>query len=76
MLKSHWFENEVCLIAAKIQIDLIKLVEGGRLLRVSEPQSGLSLERKIDNKRPVHDQKRQLIEIFEATLARAQASLA
>ncbi len=60
----------------KIQIDLIKLAEGGRLLRVTEPQSGLSLERKIDNKRPIHDQKRQLIEIFEVTVARAQASLA
>ena len=59
----------------KVQIDLIKLAEGGRLLRVTEPQSGLSLERKVDNKRPIHDQKRQLIEIFEATLARAQASL-
>ena len=59
----------------KTQIDLIKLAESGRLLRVSEPQSGLSLERKIDNKRPVQDQKRQLIEIFEATLARTQASL-
>jgi len=60
----------------EIQIDLIKLAEGGRLLRVTEPQSGLSLERKIDNKRPVHDQKRQLIEIFEATLTRAQATVA
>ena len=59
----------------KIQIDLIKLGEGGRLFRVSAPQSGLSLERKIDNNRPVHDQKRQLVEIFEAALARAQASL-
>jgi hypothetical protein len=61
---------------AQIQIDLIKLAEGGRLLGVREPESGLSLVRKIDNKRPVHDQKHQLIEIFEATLARAQASLA
>jgi hypothetical protein len=43
----------------KIQIDLIKLAEGGRLLRVSEPQSGLSLERKMDNERSVHDQKRR-----------------
>jgi hypothetical protein len=60
----------------KRQIDLIKLPEGARLLRVSEPRSGLSLERKIDDDRPVHDQERQLIEIFEATLARAQASLA
>jgi len=60
----------------RIQIDLIKLAQGGRLLRVSEAQSGLSLERKIDNKRPVHDQKRQLIEIFEATLTRAQATVA
>ena len=61
---------------ARIQIDLIKLAGGGRLLRVTEPQSGLSLERKIDNEHPVHDQKRQLIEIFEATLVQAQASLA
>ena len=59
----------------EIQIDLIKLAEGGRLLRVTEPLSGLSLERKIDSKRPVHDQKRRLMEIFEATLAQAQASL-
>jgi hypothetical protein len=60
----------------KVQIDLVKLAEGARLLRVSEPRSGLSLERKIDNDRPVHDQKLQLIEIFETTLTRAQASLA
>ena len=59
---------------SKIQIDLIKLANRERLLRLSEPDSGLSLERKIDNKRPVHDQKRQLIEIFGATLARAQVS--
>jgi len=29
----------------KIQIDLIKLVGGERLLRLTEPQSGLALER-------------------------------
>lgn len=61
---------------ARIQIDMIKLSEGRRLLRVTEAQSGLSLERKVDNNRPVHDQRRQLIEIFEAALTRAQASVA
>jgi len=33
---------------SKIQIDLIKLAGGERLLRLTEPQSGLSLEKKLD----------------------------
>jgi hypothetical protein len=61
---------------AKIQIDLIKLADGARLLRLSEPESGLSLERKLDGNRPVHDQKQQLSQVFEAALARAELSLA
>ena len=31
----------------KIQFDLIKLAGGGRILRLTEPQSGLALEKKL-----------------------------
>jgi hypothetical protein len=42
---------------AKIQRELIKLKGGERLLRLAEPQSGLSLEQKLNPDRPVADQK-------------------
>ena len=57
---------------SKIQIDLIKLVGGERLLRLTEPQSGLSLEKKLDPKNPVAGQKEKLFGIFEAALTRAE----
>ena len=57
-----------------IQIDLIKLVSGERLLRLTEPQSGLSLEQKLDAKQPVVRQKQQLLGVFEAARARAELS--
>ena len=50
----------------KIQMELIKLKGGERLLRLTEPQSGLSLERKLNPERPVADQKKQLLSVFEA----------
>jgi len=56
----------------KIQVELIKLQGGERLLRLTEPQSGLSLERKLDPTRPVIDQKKQLLSAFDAALARAE----
>ncbi len=55
-----------------IQIDLIKLVGGERLLRLTEPQSGLSLEKKIDPQKPVARQKEKLLGVFDAALARAE----
>lgn len=55
----------------KIQIALIKLVSGGRLLRLTEPQSGLSLEKQLDARQPVARQKEQLLGVFESALARA-----
>ena len=58
---------------SKIQIDLIKLVSGDRILRLSEPQSGLALEKKLDAKQPVVRQKERLLGMFEAALARAEA---
>jgi hypothetical protein len=56
----------------KIEVELIKLVSGERLLRLSEARSGLSLEKKLDPKLPVVRQKKQLLGVFEAALARAQ----
>ncbi len=61
---------------SKIQIDLIKLVSGERLLRLTETQSGLSLEKKLDATQPVVRQKEQLLGVFEAALARAELSAA
>ncbi len=58
----------------KIQIELIKLKGGERLLRLTEPQSGLSLERKLDPERPIVDQKKQLLSVFEAALAQSELS--
>jgi hypothetical protein len=59
-----------------IEIELIKLASGARLLRFREPNSGLALERALDPNRPVADQRQELAEIFRATLAQAQSTLA
>ena len=56
---------------SKIQIDLIKLVGGERLLRLTEPQSGLALEKKLDPQKSVASQKENLLGVFDAALARA-----
>ena len=58
----------------KIQMELIKLKDGERLLRLTEPQSGLSLERKLNLEQPVANQKEQLLSVFEAALARAEST--
>ena len=59
-----------------IQIELIKLVSGERLLRLTEPQSGLALEKKLDPQKPVASQKEKLFGVFEAALARADLAAA
>ena len=59
-----------------IQIELIKLVGGERLLRLTEPQSGLALEKKLDPQKPVASQKEKLFGVFEAALARAELAAA
>jgi hypothetical protein len=57
---------------AKIQIDLIKLAGGERRLRLTDPQSGLSLEKRLDSQKPVAGQKEKLFGVLEAALARAE----
>ncbi len=59
-----------------IQMDLVKLADGGRLLRLTEPQSGLALEKVLDPRQPVVRQKERLMGVFEAALARAALSAA
>ena len=56
----------------KIQCDLIKLANGERILRLTEPQSGLSLEKKLDPAQPIVRQKERLFGVFEAALAKAE----
>jgi hypothetical protein len=67
-------KNEAMIDLSTIQIDLIKLVSGERLLRLTEPQSGLSLEKKLDATQSVVRQKQRLFGVFEAALARAELS--
>jgi hypothetical protein len=59
-----------------IQIELVKLPGGERLLRLAEPLSGLALERKLDATWSVHEQKKQLLDVFEIALKRAELTVA
>lgn len=62
--------------ADKIQITLIKLKNGSRLLRLTEPETGLALERTLNPERPLVSQKQQLKSLFESMLQRAAVMLA
>jgi hypothetical protein len=55
-----------------IQIELIKLATGARLLRLTDSTSGLALERALDPKVPVSAQKEALAKVFQAALKQAQ----
>jgi hypothetical protein len=65
-------KNKAVVDRKNIQIDLIKLVGGERLLRLTESQSGLALEKKLDPQKSVASQKVELLAVFEAALARAE----
>jgi hypothetical protein len=60
----------------KIQVDLIKLAGGERLLRMTDLPSGLALEKKIDPRLPVFRQKERLFSVFEAALTQAELTAA
>jgi hypothetical protein len=60
----------------KIQFDLIKLLNGERLLRLTEPQSGLCLEKKLSPTDAVVRQKEKLLRAFEAALAKVELTAA
>jgi hypothetical protein len=54
-----------------IQIDLIKLAGGDRLLRLTDAESGLTLEQKLAPRQPVVRQKERLYRALEAALKNA-----
>lgn len=56
----------------KIHIGLVKLLNGERILRLTDQQSGLSLEKKLKASEPIVRQKDRLLQVFEAALARAE----
>jgi len=56
----------------RIQFDLVKLLNGERILRLTDPQSGLSLEKKLKPSEAVVRQKDHLLQVFDAALARAE----
>jgi hypothetical protein len=56
----------------RIEFELVKLAGGGRLLRLTEPLSGLALEKKLDPADPLIRQKKKLLRVFEAALSRAE----
>jgi hypothetical protein len=56
----------------QIQFDLVKLLNGERILRLTDPQSGLSLEKKLNSTDAVVRQKDRLLQVFNAALASAE----
>lgn len=60
----------------KIQVEMVKLVGGDRLIRLSYPPLGLVLEKKLDPAKPVVRQRENLLAVFEAALTEAELSAA
>jgi hypothetical protein len=67
-----WWERGVVIDRDDILIDLVKLTNGERLLRFTEPISGLSLEQKLVADQPVARQKERLFGVVAAALAEAE----
>jgi hypothetical protein len=59
-----------------IRIELVKLGNGERLLRLTEPASGLSMEKTLDPRQPLLRQKARLLDVFNAALDRASVAAA
>jgi hypothetical protein len=53
-----------------IELLLLKLADGGRILRLSEPQSGLCLEKRLDAQESVARQKERWKHVFATILER------
>ena len=54
---------------SEIQIDLVKLADGSRLLRLSDPTSRLCLEKRLDPSASVLRQKQHWLHAFHGLLS-------
>ncbi len=62
--------------AETIQITLLKLKDGSSLLCLTEPETGLALERTLNPQRPLLAQKKQLKALFKSMILRADVQKA
>ena len=53
-----------------IELLLLKLTDGARVLRFSEPKSGLCLEKRLDPRQSVARQKERWQQVFKVLLER------
>ena len=53
-----------------IEMLLLKLVDGARILRLSDPESGLCLEKRLDPAQSVARQKERWAQVFTTMLER------
>ncbi len=56
-----------------IEMLLLKLADGGRILRFSEPSSGLCLEKRLEPDKSVAQQKKRWEKVFASMLERELA---
>lgn len=57
----------------QIELQLVKLADGSRILRIADPASGLALEKVLDPKRPLAAQKHALAQSLRAAIERELA---
>ena len=53
-----------------VELLLLKLADGGRVLRIQEPASGLCLEKRLEPSQSVARQKERWKQVFVAMLER------
>jgi hypothetical protein len=66
------FANFKHMKAETIQITLLRLKDGTRLLRLTESETGLALERALNPNLPLLKQKQTLRALFDSMLQRAE----
>ena len=59
-----------------IEMLLLKLADGARILRLSDPESGLCLEKRLDPTQSVARQKERWAQVFVAMLERELGAVA
>ena len=62
--------DSAILMKHDIEFLLLKLADGGRILRLSEPHSGLCLEKRLESQESVVQQKERWKHVFLTMLER------